>query len=135
MLIDTGPLVALLDRNDAQHTACLRILQGLAASSLLTTWPCFTEAFYLLSRVGGYSSQAKVWAMRRSKRLLVLDATVAEVDRMEALMAQYQDVPMDLGDASLVAMAESRGYRNLFTIDSDFYIYRLADGSVLEIVR
>ena len=42
---------------------------------------------------------------------------------------------MDLGDASLVAMAESRGYHNLFTIDSDFYIYRLADGSVLKIVH
>jgi uncharacterized protein len=135
MLIDTGPLVALLDRNDSQHSACGRILQRLAASSLLTTWPCFTEAFYLLSRVGGYSSQEKLWTMRRIRRLLLLDATVAEVDRMEALMAQYQSVPMDLGDASLVATAESRGYRNLFTIDDDFYIYRLADGSVLEIVQ
>ena len=86
MLVDTGPLVALLDRNDAQHKACLRIVQGLAAGSLLTTWPCFTESFCLLSRVGGYSSQEKLWTMRRSNRLLVLDATVAEVDRMEALM-------------------------------------------------
>ncbi len=73
--------------------------------------------------------------MRNSERLVVLDATVAEVDRMEVLMAQYQSVPMDLGDASLVAVAEGRGYRNLFTMDSDFYIYRLANGSVLEIVQ
>lgn len=135
MLIDTGPLVAILDRNDAQHQACLRILQGLPAAPLLTTWPCFTEAFYLLSKVGGYSSQAKLWTMCRSKRLLVLDATVAEVNRMEVLMKQYQSLPMDLGDASLVAIAEGRGYRSLFTIDSDFYIYRLADGSVLEVVQ
>ncbi len=50
-------------------------------------------------------------------------------------MAQYADLPMDLGDASLVAVAEARGYRTIFTIDSDFYIYRLADGTVLEVVR
>ena len=46
-----------------------------------------------------------------------------------------ENVLMDLADASLVVVAESRGYRRLFTIDSDFYIYRLADGSVLEVVR
>jgi predicted nucleic acid-binding protein len=54
---------------------------------------------------------------------------------MDALMAKYQNVPMDAADASLVAVAESRGFRRLFSIDSDFYIYRLADGSVLEVVR
>ena len=59
----------------------------------------------------------------------------ADGDRMDALMSQYQNVPMDAADASLVAVAESRGFRQLFTIDSDFYIYRLTDGSVLEVVR
>ena len=50
-------------------------------------------------------------------------------------MPQYQYLPMDAADASLVAVAESRGFRRLFTIDSDFYIYRLAGGAVLEVVR
>jgi uncharacterized protein len=54
---------------------------------------------------------------------------------MDGLMAQYQNVPMDLADASLVAIAESREIRHLFTIDSDFYIYRLTDYSILEVVR
>lgn len=54
---------------------------------------------------------------------------------MDVLMAQYRNVPMDLADASLVAVADSRGIRRLFTIDSDFYIYRLVDGSILEVVR
>ena len=39
MLTDTGPLVAIFDRNDAQHTACVRVLQSLPQSPLLTTWP------------------------------------------------------------------------------------------------
>jgi predicted nucleic acid-binding protein len=54
---------------------------------------------------------------------------------MDTLMGQYSNVPMDLADASLVAVAEIRGYRRLFTIDDDFYIYRLANGSVLEAVH
>jgi uncharacterized protein len=73
--------------------------------------------------------------MRRSGRLVIIDILPAEADRMDALMAIYRDVPMDLADASLVAVAESRSIRRLFTLDSDFYIYRLADGSVLEVVR
>jgi len=40
-----------------------------------------------------------------------------------------------LADASLMAVAESRGIRDIFSIDSDFYIYRLADGSVLNVIR
>ena len=54
---------------------------------------------------------------------------------MEALKALYKKIPMDFADASRAAVAESRSIRRLFTIDSDFYIYRLADGSVLEVVR
>ena len=49
-------------------------------------------------------------------------------------MAQYQDRPMDLADASLVALAEAQGYTRIFSIDSDFYIYRLADGTALEVL-
>ena len=64
-----------------------------------------------------------------------METTEFEADRMSELMKIYQNVPMDLADASLVAVAESRGYTRLFTLDSDFYIYRLANGAVLEIIR
>ena len=49
-------------------------------------------------------------------------------------MAKYSDTPMDLADASLVATAETLGLRQVFTLDKDFYLYRLADGSVLEVI-
>ncbi len=135
MLTDTGPLVALLDKDDSQHAACLMALGRLPRGPLRTTWPCFTEAMYLLNLVGGHRYQNSLWQWRRDGRLLLLDITQAEADRMEALMALYKNVPMDFADASLVALAESRDYRRLFTIDSDFYIYRLADSSTLEVVR
>ena len=134
MLTDTGPLVALLDRDDAQHATCLAVLGSLPRGPLLTTWPCFTEAMYLLGLVGGHRHQDSLWQWRRDGRLLLVDLTQTEADRMDALMAQYTNVPNDLADASLVAVAEGRNHRRLFTIDSDFYIYRLADSSVLEVV-
>lgn len=134
-LTDTGPLVALLDDDDANHAACFAAAKTLPSGALLTTWPCFTEAMYLLGGAGGHRYQNRLWQMRQRGRLVLLDVTEAEADRMGALMTQYQDRPMDLADASLVAIAESRKINRLFTIDSDFYFYRLADGSVLEVVR
>ncbi len=134
-LTDTGPLVALLDADDQHHTACVAALHRLPPGPLLTTWVCLTEAMYLLGAVGGYRYQAALWGLRARGRLALHTLTPAEADRMAALMEQYRDTPMDLADASLVAVAESRSLRRVFTVDTDFYIYRLADGSTLEVVR
>lgn len=132
-LTDTGPLVALLDADDASHAVCMAAATQLPSGPLLTTWVCFTEAMYLLGSVGGYRYQAALWSLRATGRLILHDLTVSEADRMAALMAQYRDTPMDLADASLVAVAESQDLRRVFTIDSDFYVYRLADGSALDV--
>ena len=134
MLTDTGPLVALLDKDDAQYARCLAALAKLPRGPLRTTWACFTEAMYLLHQAGSYRYQRRLWQWRRDGRLLLVEMSIAETDRMDTLMQQYQNIPMDLADASLVAVAESRNMRRLFTIDSDFYIYHLADGSMLDIV-
>lgn len=135
ILTDTGPLVALLDADDSYHTACVAAAQRLPSGPLLTTWPCFTEAMYLLGEVGGYPYQAALWNLRTTGRLILLDLSREEVDRMATLMEKYQDTPMDLADASLVAVAESRSLRRVFSVDKDFFIYRLSDGSALEVVR
>ena len=57
--------------------------------------------------------------------LLVHAPTANETARMLELMAQYEDVPMDLADASLVALAETLNLKRIFTLDKDFYIYRI----------
>ena len=67
--------------------------------------------------------------------LLLHNLSAAEQRRMRALMAQYANTPMDLADASLVTAAESLGLRQVLTLDDDFYHYRLADGTVLEVLR
>ena len=133
-LTDTGPLVALINRNDPNYALCTTTARRLPAGPLVTTWPCFTEAIYLVFRAGGFPAQAALWRLRTTGRLLLHDLSVAEVDRMVALMEQYRDRPMDLADASLVAASEHLRMRRLFTLDNDFRIYRLADGSTLDLV-
>lgn len=137
ILTDAGPLVALLDAGDQHHSSCMSVLrqQSSSAAPLLTSWPCFTEAMYLLGATGGHNAQAMLWSWRSTGDVALHSLTVDEVDRMEELMMHYRDTPMDLADASLVAVAEARSLRSIFTIDKDFFIYRLKNGSALEVLR
>ena len=134
ILTDTGPFIALLDQRDDFHQPCLEALNRLPAEPMLTTWPCLTEAMHILGSVGGYRYQSKLWRWIEDGKLELHDLTSLEIEKMDALMKKYQDTPMDLADASLVAVAESMKLKQIFTIDSDFRIYRLSDGSALEII-
>lgn len=134
MLVDTGAIVALLDDDDDQHARCVDAAQRHPREGLLTTWPCFTEAMYLLGRSGGWRYQSGLWRLCHSRQLVLQSLTAADVNRMSQLMEKCRDTPMDLADASLVAVAESLGIKKVFTVDRDFRIYRLADGSALEVV-
>ena len=89
---------------------------------------------YLVFQAGGYPAQAALWRWRVAGRLSLHDLTGTEIDRMTALMDKYRDIPMDLADASLVAAGERLGIQRIFSLDSDFYIYRLANGSALECI-
>ena len=134
ILADTGPIVAILDIGDTHHRECLAIMKGISAEPLITTWVCFTEAMYLLGSAGAHRYQTALWDFYFKKHLILHDLSTDEVNRMAELMAKYYDTPMDLGDASLVAVAESLSLRRIFTLDSDFRVYRLADRSALEII-
>lgn len=123
-LTDAGPLVALIDADEADHEMC-RAALGQLELPLTTTWPSFTEAMYLLSRAGGSTGREALWRLVLSDRLHVLDLSRSAVERSATLMAKYADLPMDLADATLVAVAEERGTRRVFTLDSDFRVYRL----------
>lgn len=123
-LIDTGPLVALHDRSDKWHDVCAEAIRGLNAP-LTTTWSVLTEAMHLLGHRGGWESQAALWG-------LVLDETVVlgamhdtPARRCHDLMRKYADAPMDLADASLVAVPEANNDGQIFTLDSHFHIFRM----------
>ena len=133
-LTDTGPIVALLDIGDKHHKSCLIAAGSLDPGSMATTWPCFTEAMYLLGAVGGFRYQERLWSARSTGRIVILDLSSEDADRMDALMRKYSDSPMDLADASLAAIAESHGFRRIFTIDSHFHAYRLNNDTSIEVV-
>jgi uncharacterized protein len=134
ILVDTGPLVALLDRNDSNHSRCVEASAALPVAPLLTSWPCLTEAMYLIGRRTGAPGQESLWGMIQDSLLEFWNIEPAQVFRMAELMRQYRDLPMDIADAALVVAAECTGTRQVFTLDGHFRIYRLKDGSVLEVV-
>jgi predicted nucleic acid-binding protein len=121
ILTDTGPLVALLSRTDTYHAACVAALRSLRPP-MVTTWPVLTEAFYLLEEAGR-EAQHTLIEMVVTGRVAVYD--IVDVARVLELLRKYADRPMDLADATLVALAEQLRLYEVFTLDrSDFTIYR-----------
>ena len=133
-LIDTGPMVALIDKGQPElHQKCVSVFETLSAP-FLTTWPCLTEAMYFLDRLRGWEAQNLLWGFVATGDLLLHTPSETEGQRMQFLMEKYQDTPMDLADASLVALAEASDLKRIFTLDSDFYIYRIHDAESFEVV-
>jgi predicted nucleic acid-binding protein len=122
-LTDAGPLIAIIDADEPDHALCMDALDQLTLP-FVTTWPAFTEAMYLLARAGGVRAQRALWRLVFTERLVIADLSPSAVERSARLMDQYADRPMDLADATLVALAEERGDRRIFTLDTDFQIYR-----------
>jgi len=122
VLVDAGPLVALIDRGDSHHQRCLQALANLR-EPLSTVWPAFTEAMYLLG--ASAHAQRALWDMINTVGVRFAEVGPHDIPRMRELMWRYRDLPMDLADAALVRVAERESIRRIFTIDRrDFEIYR-----------
>jgi uncharacterized protein len=132
-LVDAGPLIALIDAGEPDHERCRQALDDLRLP-LVTTSPAFTEAIYLLGRAAGWDGQHALWQLVGRGALHLEDLSEDQTLRSAELMERYRDHPMDLADATLVALAEVQGSRLIFTLDSDFRSYRLRGGGHLEIV-
>jgi uncharacterized protein len=132
-LTDAGPIIAIIDADEPDHDACLAALDGLDLP-LVTTWPVFTEAMHLLARAGGLVGQRALWQLVHTGRLVVIDLSTSAVDRSARLMDKYADTPMDLADATLVALAEERDERKIFSLDSGFHVYRIRGRQRFEVV-
>jgi uncharacterized protein len=133
-LTDTGPLIALIDKNDPNHARVLAGAQALPPGPLLTTLLCFTETMYFLAKAGGHSAQQRLWGMRQMGKLLLHPVSEEELDRMETLMAKYKDLPMDVADASLVVTAETLNIARIFTLDSHFRAFRIHNTGTFQII-
>jgi predicted nucleic acid-binding protein len=122
ILVDAGPLIALIHEDDNEHRRCREAFAAMN-ESLGTVWPAVAEAMHLLS----FSSQAReaLWEMIEMGAVEMLPLGIDDIARMKELMRKYRDLPMDLADAALVRVAERERLRRIFTLDRrDFQIYR-----------
>ena len=123
MLLDTGPLVAFLDRSERNHERCLAFIRGFKGR-LITTEAVLTEVVYLLGPSFTNQKPALDFIMLGGAELIPLSPLLLK--RSAALMAKYTDSPMDFADATLVALAEERGISDIVTLDrKDFSVYRI----------
>ncbi|HEX5473928.1 MAG TPA: hypothetical protein VFX12_04620 [Vicinamibacterales bacterium] len=122
MLVDAGPLIALIDAGDPAHQECVASLSAIR-SALVTVWPAFTEAMYLLR--GTWLGQKALWSRLETGALGLAALDEDDAGRMRALMEKYRDLPMDLADAALVRIAERESLTEIFTLDRrHFSLYR-----------
>jgi predicted nucleic acid-binding protein len=80
-----------------------------------------TEAIHLLPR---QDQRELLWELILRGGIEIVPIEPPDIKRIHDLMAKYADVPMDLADASLVAVGERLRLRSVFTLDSHFRIYR-----------
>ena len=113
VLVNTRPLVALLDRSDPRHLSCREIF-SLLDDWLVTVWPV-TEAIYMLRAY--WQAQDALWEMIQSGAVQILLLSIDDIPRMRELMRKYRDLAMDLGDAGLVRVPERERLRRIFTLD------------------
>jgi len=129
VLVDAGPLVAILSERDQHHSICTT-----AATSLhgpfYTTWPVVTEAAYLLRTESG--AVEKLLGRIRESKLQLLPLVAADADGISSILTRFADQEFDLADASLMHVAMREGIDQVFTIDHrHFAVFRTSNGQSL----
>jgi uncharacterized protein len=123
-LIDTGAMLALVDRSDQWHEPCVEAYNR-SRLPLLTTEAVLTEVFHLTH--GDQRQIASVWTLIRSGAIRMAEIDNEELPLIQTLMNDYCDHPMDFADATLVHLARREALNLILTIDhDDFETYRLA---------
>ena len=122
ILIDTGPLIALFDKDDKYHKNIKEFIKK-DRFKFVSTTAVVTEVTHMLD----FNINAQIgfleWIIREG--LVLQEIRLIEIIRVIELCKKYQDRPMDFADATLVVAAEQTGLREIISIDSDFDVYRI----------
>lgn len=131
VLLDTGPVVAILDRTDPWHERCLATWNEFGARCL-TTEAVVTEASHLVSRGGAPASIPLEFLLAAGVPIVQLERSGHE--HAGRLIRRFRDIPMDYADATLVVVADAVMLRQVFTLDRrGFRSYRRRDGKTFEL--
>ena len=124
VIVDTGFWLALLDRNDSYHLACVRVLKGLN-EPLISTTAVLTETSHLILARLGSSPIIRFIESISDGLTQLFEVKHEHLPRVAKLMQKYRNLPMDFADASLVILAEQLGHGRILSTDQrDFKTYR-----------
>jgi hypothetical protein len=132
VLIDTGPIVAILLESDEHHEACVEQLHQIRGP-LLTCWPVITEAAWLLRAYP--SAIRKLLSSFHGRPFELLPLGETDLPAIAAVLAKYEALRIQIADASLLHLANREGIETMFTLDRrDFGVLRLAHGKKLRLI-
>jgi uncharacterized protein len=132
VLLDTGPLVAILHAPDFHHEECVEQLHEIT-TPLLTCWPVLVEAAWLLQK--NPSATQELLFSFNTGLLKLLPLEEAAMPWIATFMRRYRRFKPQLADAALIHLAERENLDVIFTLDRrDFSVYRLSSGRSLQIL-
>jgi hypothetical protein len=132
VVVDSGPLIALFDRDDAWHGPVVKFLRKHPGLRLLTTWAVLNETSALLGSRVGKQAELDFLAWVERGGLTVASQEAAAIQGIRALVEKYRDLPFGFADASVAVLAAETGIAQVLTLDRDFDIYRDARGKRLK---
>lgn len=121
VVVDTGPLVALLNRRDRHHVWVREVLDTVEPP-IFTCEAVVSEACFLLGRLAG--GQDALLELLANDVVRIDFRLHTEIDTVRGLMRKFASVPMSLADACLVRMSELDAQTMIVTMDGDFRVYR-----------
>ena len=132
VLIDAGPLVAMLSTKDEHHQRCIE-QSGELPETLFSCWPAITEAAYLLK--GTPDGVEALLSRIDIGKIEILPLAAEDVPQISGILSKYRDQGFDFSDACLMHLAEREGIDQIFTLDRrHFSVYRTAVGGALELL-
>jgi uncharacterized protein len=132
VLIDTGPIVAILSEADEYHHVCVEQLRHIRGP-LLTCWPVLTEAAWLLRQWP--LALGKLLSCFNGRPFELVDLDETDLSGIAAILAKYKGLGIQLADASLVHLANREEIETMFTLDGrDFGVLRRARGKKFRVI-
>lgn len=132
VVVDSGPLIALFDRDDAWHGLVVNFLRKHPGLRLIATWAVLNETGALLGSRVGKQAELDFLAWVERGGLTVAPQEAAALQGIRALIEKYRDLPFDFADAGVAILAAETGIAQVLTLDRDFDIYRDAQGKRLK---
>ncbi|AMA08819.1 type II toxin-antitoxin system VapC family toxin [Picosynechococcus sp. PCC 73109] len=131
VILDTSPLVALINKKDNTHEWTKQQWSQIKPP-LLTCESVITESFFLLRNIYG-GDTAVIRLLEKGVITIAFDLE-SEIESIKDLLTRYKSVPVSLADACLVRMAEQNPNSSVFTLDSDFRIYRKNRNQIIDLI-